>query len=249
MKKQSKLYWAFSVAMLTLAMVACAKSSDNKSSDTNNTVVTGAIPPGTKVGFYAQNQMMNYMYPGSTGTTLTISNSTNMTKLLRDIMGVCDRNYSDGGYSACSTWINGYIDVMIFANGSNASTVKLVVRAYPAQSNFWYSLPSLSQFFLSAAGFNVLNNAAMYNPLVLDATINPVTINGQQGFQLNANGPAGATYNGGVNNLINLRVLPGKLDDAGFDFTLYLNNSINTQGVATGHMLRCQTQNCGVNGF
>ena len=87
----------------------------------------------------------------------------------------------------------------------------------------------------------------MYNPLVLDATINPV--NNGQGFELRATGPAGATYHGGVNNLIHFRVNNGKLEDAGWDYKIFLNYDENNGVVATGHALRCQSQNCGVQGF
>lgn len=258
MKKWTTFSILLAVGLVTSFLVACGSKSGNGSGTNGNdpgVVPGGVLPPGTRVGFYAQNQNMNQVYPNSVGTSFNLgTNTANMRKVLREIMGVCDRNHNDGGLAACQAWMNGFLDVMIFANGSQASTVKLVIRAFPYVNcsmyycNYYsYSLPSFNQFFLGLFGFNTLNMAGMYNPLVLDATINPV--NNGKGFELRANPPSGATYHGGVNNLIHFRVNQGKLEDAGWDYKIFLNYDETNGVVASGHALRCSTQNCGVQGF
>ena len=256
MKTRSPFYSLFVVALAVVGFVACGKSGGGS----NNVpaagpalvapVLTHAIPPGTQVGFYAQNNKMNYLYPGAVGSTLNLQ-QTGMSNVLKYAMGVCDRNYISGGGAACSTWLNGLHDMMLFANGSQASSVKLVIRSMLDQScqnsfecgSYWYSLPNFQQMVLGFFGFNTLNNAGVYDPMVLDMTVWPV--NNSQGFELRGYAPGGATYQGGNNLLFQFQVANGKLEDPAWDFVLYYNSV----SVATGHMLRCQTQNCGVTGL
>jgi hypothetical protein len=251
MNMRSTYYSAFVIAIAILGFVACGKSGGTSAPVVPvTTPVVAAIPPGTKIGFYAQNNKMNYLYPDAVGSVLDLR-ATGMTNVLKFAMGVCDRNYIDAGRAACSTWLNGLHDMMIFANGSQANTVKLVIRSMLDNScqspnycsSYWYSLPNFKQFILGAFGFNTYNNAGVYDPMVLDMTIWPV--NNSQGFELRGYAPGGATYQGGNNLLFQFQVANGKLEDASWDFVLYYNANI----VATGRMLRCQTQNCGVDGF
>ncbi len=251
MRHLKTLAWVFVFALIATMMAACAKSGGGDAySPPPDAIPTQTIPMGTQVGFFAQNQLMTSYNGNVQGTTYNTASTEKMTLILKNIMGVCDRNHSDGGLSACSSWLGGFQDIMVFANGSQAGSVKLVLRAFPYQSgnsSYYYSLPSFRQFLLGALGFNTINMAAMYNPLVLNASINP--INKSLGFELRANAPAGATYQGGVNNLIHFSVDQGKLEDAGWDYKLYLNYDPVNQLVATGHAARCQVQNCGVQGF
>ena len=79
--------------------------------------------------------------------------------------------------------------------------------------------------------------------MVLDMTIWP--INNSQGFELRGYAPAGAYYQGGNNLLFQFQVANGKLEYQAWDFTLAYNGEV----AATGRMVRCPTQNCGVQGM
>jgi hypothetical protein len=191
---------------------------------------------------------MNTQYQNN-GTTYTFQSG--MLNVLKLAMGVCDRDASDGGLADCHAWLNGYQDIMLFASGDQASTVNLILRAFPSANctnpyyctYYSYSLPSFNQFFLGLFGFNTLNMAQMYDPMNLNMTIWPV--NNNAGFELRGYAPSGATYHSGLDLLFQFQVAQGKLDDLGWDFTLAYNGTV----AATGHMVRCQTQNCGVPGL
>lgn len=267
MKKRSTLSWFLAASFISTMMVACAKSSDNGGTTETPTPPASAylIPPGVQFGFFAQNNKMNSYY-SSGGSTYNILSG--MKTVLKYAMGVCDRNATDGGLANCNAWMgNAFHDIMIFANGSQASTVKLVIRAMPdttcSYSNpyscswYSYSLPSFSQFFLSLFGYNTFNTAGAYNPMILDMTINPicVDVNGikcadkdstySTGFELRGYAPEGATYHMGRNLLFQLQVPVGKLEDQAWNFNLYYNG----QHAGSGKMVRCLSSNCGVQGF
>lgn len=261
MKKASTLLWSLSAGFIVLALVACAKSGDNN----NGAPPVGAyvIPPGQQFGFFAQNNKMNSYY-NSGGSTYNILSG--MKTVLKYAMGVCDRNAYDGGLADCNKWMsNAFHDIMIFANGSQSNTVKLVLRAMPDTTcsygsfcgNWYASLPNFSQFFLGMFGFNTFNSAGAYNPMILDMTINPICVNTggvncedrdstySTGFELRGRAPEGATYHMGRNLLFQLQVPVGKLEDQSWNFNLYYNG----QQAGSGRMVRCAYSNCGVQGF
>lgn len=262
MKKRSVITWSILAGFSAMLMVACGSSSNNGQQEVPAVPVTAlTIPPGVQFGFFAQNNKMNTVY-NSGGSVYTIRSG--MKTILKYAMGVCDRNASDGGLANCQSWMsNAFHDIMIFANGSQANTVKLVIRAMPQICNGyncnWYSfsLPSFNQFFLSLFGFNTFNNAGAYNPMILDMTINPICVNANgikcedqdstysTGFELRGYAPEGATYHMGRNLLFQLQVPVGKLEDQSWDFNLYYN----AQHAASGRMVRCQQPNCGVQGY
>ena len=263
MKKTSTLLMSLSAGFVALAMVACAKSADNNNNNNGAPPASAyVIPPGQQFGFFAQNNKMNSYY-NSGGSVYNIMGG--MKTVLKYAMGVCDRNATDGGLANCNKWMgNAFHDIMIFANGSQSNTVKLVLRAMPdttctggACGWYSYSLPNFSQFFLGLFGFNTFNNAGAYNPMILDMTINPICVNSggvncedqdstySTGFELRGYAPEGATYHMGRNLLFQLQVPVGKLEDAAWDFNLYYNG----QHAGSGRMVRCQYSNCGVQGF
>lgn len=251
MKNLSRYTWILAVASVAIAMAACGKSGGGNSGPApvpTGPGVAQTLPPGTPVGFYAQNPKMDQYYINS-GSTYNLQSA--MNKVLKYAMGTCDRNYADYGYAGCQSWMNGFHDIMIFANGSQASTVKMVVRAMPDTrcqspymcSGYWASLPSFSQFILGLFGFNTTNQSGVYNPMVLDMTIWP--INNSQGFELRGYPPAGAYYQGGNNLLFQFQVPNGKLEDAAWDFTLAYNGEV----AANGRMIRCTNPSCGIQGM
>jgi hypothetical protein len=263
MKKLSTLTWVFVAGFIAMAMVSCAKSGGGGGNQAPTPPVTAlTIPPGVQFGFFAQNNKMNSYY-NSGGSTYTIQSG--MKTILKYAMGVCDRNATDGGLANCNAWMgNAFHDIMIFANGSQANTVKLVLRAMPdttctGYTCGWYSfsLPNFSQFFLGLFGFNTFNNAGAYNPMILDMTINPICVNANgincedrdstysTGFELRGYAPEGATYKMGRNLLFQVQVPVGKLEDQSWDFNLYYNG----QTAGSGRMVRCVNANCGVQGF
>lgn len=264
MKKTSTLSWLFVASFISLMMVACAKSGGGGNQEVPTPPATAyLIPPGVQFGFFAQNNKMNTRF-NSGGSTYNIQSG--MKTVLKYAMGVCDRNATDGGLANCNSWMsNAFHDIMIFANGSQASTVKLVIRAMPDTtcsnpyycSWYSYSLPNFTQFFSALFGYNTFNNAGAYNPMILDMTINPICVNVNgikcedqdstysTGFELRGYAPEGATYHMGRNLLFQLQVPVGKLEDQAWNFNLYYNG----QAAGSGKMVRCTRSDCGVQGF
>jgi len=200
------------------------------------------LPAGSHVAFYAQTS--NLVLPGfsNNGSTLTVG--PGMAGLLRDAMGVCDREHSSGGLASCSSWLSGAYDLVLLADGgAQSNSVKLIMRAIPgSQLNHFgwysYSLPSFRQFLLGILGFPVWSNPqGIFNPLVLTATIWP--INNSQGFEVRAYGPR---VSRAWNQLFQLQVAQGKLEDAQWNYIL----SFNGATAAQGRSVRCQSQNCGL---
>lgn len=205
----------------------------------------GPIPPGTKLGFYAQNPNMNQYYPNNQ-STYNVEND-GMARMLKFAMGACDRNTYDGGLSACSSWTGGYHDMVIFMDGAQTNMAKVVFRSYPKINcnaygcgAYYYSLPSLTDFFLATIGLNPTNQSGIFNPMVLDMTIWP--INNNQGFELRANGPQGSRTK---YVLIQIRVENGRVENGYLDFTA----TYNGYNFGSGRFIRCTKENCGLNGI
>lgn len=240
--KKAWFYTFGLVAMLgALSLTACQKGGGGAAPVIAPAIVPYSVPPGTKIGFYAQTTNMNpYGYTNVSGTMNVQSGWRNM---LKEAMGVCDREYSTGGYANCNSWMNGWHDLVIIMDGSQASGVSITVRSMPFISNYYnyyYQFPKFEDAILGFLGFPVGSNPqGFYNPMILNGSIWPV--NNSQGFEIRSNGPS---YSQGYNKLLQLQVEQGKIEDGSFNFKLYYNG-INGLA-ASGTMVRCQTQNCGL---
>lgn len=236
MKKLTTYLGVLAAVIMAAFVAACGKSGGG-----NNPLPTPCYgshcvvnPSGSKLSFASQNTMMSYYYPAYGNTMQTFSG---LRTIMKEAMGVCDRNHSDGGLASCSAWMSGFHDITISANGAQANSVKLIMRSYPYQSGIYYSysLPSFDQFFLGLFGFNTFNMQYVYNPMILEMSINP--INNSQGFELRGYGPY---WSLGGRKLIQLQVPVGKFEDPQFNYDLYYN----AEKVASGSLLRCPNQQC-----
>ncbi len=247
MKKLTTFTGLMIAALAATALVACGKS-DSGSPTPAPAPTALAIPSGVKVGFFAQNTKWDSIYQNG-GSSMTIQSG--YKDVLKYAMRTCDRNYSDGGLADCSSWMSGFNDILLFANGSQASKVQLVIRSMPDTScqnpyycsNYWYSLPSFQQVVLGLFGFNTLNGSNLHNPLAMDMTIWP--INDSKGFELRGYAPRMDGYAGSGNLLFQFQVANGKLEDQSWDYQLIFNGN----PAASGRMVRCSTANCQVTNF
>lgn len=194
---------------------------------------------GQQIGFYAQTSNFTNTMFFNNGSSLTPM--AGWKNMLQEAMGVCNRNYSDGGLSDCTAWMNGMHDIVIQLDGSSASSVKVTIRSYPQvnpYSNYYYSLPSPSQFFSALLGFPYITNpTGVFDPMILSGSI--WTVNNNQGFEIRSLGPQ-VSY--GWNKTLQLQVAFGKIEDNSFGFNLYWNGI----QAASGTMVRCQSMNCGL---
>lgn len=242
--------------MLAFALVGCGNSSSNNGTASPVSpygygygptllppcsgvgCVPYAVPQTTRIGFYAQTANMTGYYLNN-GSTFNIGGA-GLKEMLKEAMGVCDRDYANYGFTDCNAWVNGYHDLVFMMDGSTSNQVRLMMRSYPqVNPSFYYgaSLPSVSQFFSTMLGFPQYNYQGFFNPMILNATIWP--INDSKGFEIRANGPTGSY---GYNRLLQLQVTQGKVEDERFSFILYYN----AHQVATGTMVRCQSLTCGL---
>lgn len=262
MKGLLKYSWIILSVAIGAAMVACNKSGPSANNTVNCPAGStfdganciqglGGLGAGSRIGFYAQTQnFANYTGLGSGGSTMNLGSG--FTTMLRDAMGVCDRQSQIGGsncgQAACSSWQRGYHDIVILVDGSNSNQAKLVIRSYPYVDpyvNYTCSFPSAQQFFGALLGINLGNMSGIYDPLVLTTTIWPA--NNNQGFELRANGP---TQSYAWSRLFQLQVLNGKIEDPTINYVLYMDGGQGQMvNVASGTMIRCSTQNCGVTGL
>ncbi len=252
--KLSDRFSELAIGLTTLLMatvLGCAKSNDNNGGGAGGgpaaanpptqtcapNVPCGGLPP-SNIGFYAESANMKSNY----NTNNSIFNpGANYNTFLKQALGVCDREQYTGGLASCNAWLNGYHDLVFMMDNVNSNQVRLVVRSYPQSqggSYYSYQLPDWKQFLIGLVGFPVAQNpSGFFNPMILNATIYP--INASQGFEIRAYGPQ-VSY--GYNKLLQLQIASGKVQDTQFNFTLNWNG----QPVASGTMVRCQTQNCGL---
>jgi hypothetical protein len=249
--KQFKLgLYLLGAAFAASLMVACAKSGGGGGEvlPTPVPVNPNLVFGGGKVAFFAQNSKMDRLYQ-NIGSSYTLHSG--MYSVLKTAMRTCDRGNSNGGTASCQSWLNGFNDIMIFANGSQASSVQMVIRTMPDTScqnpyycsTYWYSLPSFKQFILGMFGFNAFNNSNVYNPMVLNMSIWP--INNSKGFEMRGNAPGQDLYYNSGGLLFQFQVPEGKLEDVAWNFRLIFNGAT----AASGRMVRCPQPNCGVQGF
>ena len=249
MKRLLKYTVPVSLALSALAIIACGKSGGGFNGDGTPAPVIPYTATGSKIGFVAQNTLAQEVRP-DLGSFMTVGQGAKT--MMKYAMGVCDRENTNMGLANCNSWMNGFHDIMLFADGSQTTSLKMVVRAFPdtrcTQSGCSYysvTLPSFGQFVRGLFGFPAGNMAGFYNPMVLDMKVWP--INNSQGFELRGYGPSGASFGLGKNLLFQFQVANGKLEDASWDFKLFYNGINNL--VYEGRMVRCNTQDCGVQGF
>lgn len=164
----------------------------------------------------------------------------NYTNLLRDAMGVCNREYYNGGDANCSTWGNAAHAMVLSAAAAGSTTANLNFWSTHYTNynsyNYSYQFPQLKYLLFGLFGIPVpVNPQAYYNPMPLDTTL--WAINQSQGFELRAYGP---TDSKAQNQLFQLQVPVGKIGDQEFNYTLYLNSV----KVSSGKMVLCQSQDC-----
>ncbi len=249
MKFQKYVYGFLAALAAASLFAACAKNDGGGAESLPPpSVVNPATWTGGKIGFYAQNSNMDKYYQNNGSSFVPTAAYNNVLKLA---MRTCDRGNSNGGQAACSAWLNGLNDIMVFANGAQASSVQMVLRSmYDSActnpyycTQYWYSMPSFSQFILGLFGFNSFNNSNVYNPMILNMTIWP--INNSKGFELRGNAPGYDLYYNSGGLLFQFIVMEGKLTDLAWNYQLIFNG----ETVATGRMDRCGLQNCGVAGY
>ncbi|MDW8189976.1 MAG: hypothetical protein RMK80_03290 [Pseudobdellovibrionaceae bacterium] len=198
-------------------------------------------PAHREVGFYAQTK--NFYIPGYVNQGSYLEVEPGMYTLLKEAMGVCNRDHTNTGIANCQSWLTGAFDLVLFSeHGSTANTVKIVMRAIPgSQLNGygWYyaSLPKFRELIGCLVGLCYSNPQGIFNPMVLEGPIWP--INNSRGFEFRAYGPTGS---GAYNKLIQYQVAEGKLEDGAFTFVL----SYNGVQAARGRAVRCQSQFCGL---
>lgn len=246
--------------LLSAALIACSTEKKGGANPNNPGGCVGAfcggvLPTGQKVGFFSQNALMDHQFPG--GYNVAPMNVEGpFRNILKYAMSVCDRaGGSNGGLANCNSWMDGFHDMILIADGTQASTVKLVIRSYPnTQCSGWncgwysYQIPSFNQFVAGLLGMG--SYAPVYNPLVLNATVWPIngdvgTGANSRGFALRAKGPTGSPTAG---HTFELQVPNGKLEDSAWDYQLYFNVD-NSSASATGRMQKCIQPNCAVPGL
>jgi hypothetical protein len=252
MKKAKTNYWTLVLIMGVFVgsgfLAACGKSGGGDTvlnpgvvQTCTNAGCTYPVPANSKLGFYAQTS--NFYIPGYVNNGSTLQMQSGMSQVLKDAMGVCDRVAYTGGISACSNWMGGAHDLVLYSDaGSTANTMKLIIRSTPGMQLggygwYQYSVPDFKTAIFNLLGFPVGNYSGVFDPMVLEATIWPV--NNSQGFEVRAYGPR-MSY--AWNKLFQLQVANGKLEDAQWNFQLYFNG----QAAMSGKAVRCQSQNCGL---
>ncbi|GIL17652.1 MAG: hypothetical protein BroJett040_14030 [Oligoflexia bacterium] len=239
-----KKAWVYTLSVFAVvAAMSLTACNQNKSSGPAPVLapalVPYSVPPGTKIGFYAQTTNFNPYGYSNVGGSLSVQSG--WTNMLKEAMGVCNREYSTGGYANCSSWMNGWHDIVFMMDGSAASSVQMIIRSMPYISNYYnyyYQFPKFEDLALSLLGFPVGSNPqGFFNPMILNSTIWPV--NNSQGFEIRSYGPS---MSQAYNKHIQLQVAQGKVEDGQFNFQLYYNGAL----AASGTMVRCQTQNCGL---
>lgn len=154
--------------------------------------------------------------------------------LMREAMGICDRNTgSDLGYFACNSYLQAQHVIALRATSAQANQVELVFQTGMSTANWGFTAPSLKDFALTlATGGSTVNYQGVYNPMVLNGTTtsSPVTIwpvNDNRGFEVRSLGPIQSAARG---KGIAIRVQNGKLENTQFEFVLYYQGAVAGRG-------------------
>lgn len=245
-----KKLWAYiaigAVSLIAAVLTACGKNDGgNQAAQIPLNCPNGQcyggypyqFPQGSQIQFTARKMDTNYSAYGYYQMG-SLQIQSGFRTLLKEAMGVCDRNDISGGQAACDSWMAGTAEIAFQMDNATSSGVRLMIKASPSYSywNYWYTMPNMGDFFLSwLTGINLSNPQGFFNPMVLNATIWP--INNNQGFEIRSNGP---TYSMAWGKLLQLQVTSGKVQDNQFSFQLYYNGAL----AASGTM-----QNCTYNGY
>jgi hypothetical protein len=253
MKKSLFIYTMFAFTVGMGFLTACGNTNNN-SSGVNSTLPTcvggncfynygtaAQYATNTTVGFRSQTQSgytnnVGYGYQQQAGAMQVQSSFVN---ILRDAMGVCDRNTYSGGMSACSSWLGGQHSVSFGMNSTSSTGVQLTIKSNYVMNpnyNYYYSLPSVQNMALNFLGIPTAQNPqGTYNPLILNGNIWPV--NNSQGFEIRAYGPTGSFA---YNKLFQLQVPTGKVQDGSVQYILFFNGA----QAASGSMTNCGSSSC-----
>ncbi|HEY8271439.1 MAG TPA: hypothetical protein VIG33_11170 [Pseudobdellovibrionaceae bacterium] len=245
MKKHIFLFSGF---IISVFIAACAGSDNNGGGGNPGTIIS--CPPGAtfqngycvngtsgitintgSVGFYSENWHDRTLTPAGNG----------LSEFLKNAMGVCDRNHSNGGLAGCSAWAAGAFDIVMQAPNTQSNSVQVTFRAKPQMgqfANYAYSLPSAGQLAGALLGFPVVGNpGAVRNPLQLNMTVS--VTNNYQGFEARGYGDFYTTAN---RSLIQVQIAKGKLEDPRFEYRIAYRGQI----IVTGTFIRCNTADCGL---
>ena len=195
---------------------------------------TYQYPANTQILFTSRKTDQFYQpYYSYAQTAGTLTTGSGWTAMLKEAMGICDRESWSAGSASCSYYTSGAAEIAFQMDSSTASGVRLMIKAAPQASYYSYygSSPSLSTFLLGwMTGIWATNPQGYFNPMVLNANIWPV--NNNQGFEIRSNGP---TVSAASAKLLQLQVATGKVEDNSFSYNLYYNGAL----AASGTMSRC----------
>lgn len=242
MKKLNLNLFVLVLALGALQVSSCSKSGGGKSAPV--APIAPIAPSSTNVGFYSQTQ--NFVVNNYLNNNSQFSAQSGISAVLKEAMGTCDRNHSNGGLASCSTWARGEFDLVLWVpQGATSNQVRVILRALPGSQlndfgSYSYSFPRFSEFIgcsLLGICINTGNSAGIFNPMVLDGNIWP--INNNQGFEVRFYGPR---LSQAYNKTFQLQVNSGKLEDGAWNYRLLYNNT----EAASGTAIRCQSQHCGM---
>lgn len=238
---------------LMVSVVGCSKKTDDSAvpmgygiaaNCVNALCTTSSSISYVALSPQAQTALINYnnQYAGYDTSywfrrsTLTPANYTN---LLRDAMGVCNREYYNGGDANCSYWSNAAHVMTLSATDPAATTVNLNFWSTPYSNssyNYSYQFPQLKYMLFGLFGIPIPTNPqAYYNPMPLQTNLWP--INNSQGFEIRAYGPSDSKAQ---NQLLQFQVATGHIGDPSFSFVVYLN----AVKISSGTMVLCQSPDC-----
>lgn len=182
-------------------------------------------------GFYSENYYARTLNPTGPG----------LKNFLRDAMGVCDREHSNGGLADCSAWTQGKFDIVIRAESPQSTNLVATFRAAPMvnpYSNYAYSLPSATQAIAGFFGLPMMPNPMpALQRLNLDMVVS--VTNNYQGFEARGYGAAMTYAN---RSLVQIQVAQGKLEDQYFSYRVAYRGEI----IINGQFRRCTTVDCGL---
>ncbi len=196
-------------------------------------------------GFYADN------YSGT--TRLTVVNAEKMREFFKLGMGVCDRgasNYQNIGQANCSSYLSGYIDIILQSPSHLNGNVLVTIIAKPKVNpyvNYTGQLPSGWNMIGIALGYvtgyslpylpDNTYQGAYRNPLQVLMTVS--AINNSAGFIAQGYGDG---WTGMNRTVIAIEVASGSASSTNLNYVF----KVGGEAAAQGTMTRCQTQNCGL---
>lgn len=211
----------------------------------NSAIPSAQYPMNTTVGFRSQTGQANYgnIYQQPYQPQGNMQVTSAFVNVLKLAMGVCDQYSSTGGsnygMTACSSWLGGQHSVAFGMNSASSSGVQLTIKSNYIMNptmNYWANIPSPMNFALGFLGLPTYQTMqGTFNPMILNGTIYPIA--NSQGFEIRATAPTGSAV---PNQLFQLQVLNGKVQDPSVPFILLFNGA----QVANGTMGNCGSSSC-----